>query len=443
MQFNSGDTAWMLASAALVLFMTPGLAFFYAGMVRAKNVIHILVQNYVAAGVVSIIWVVLTYTLAFGPDLGGNGILGGLHFFGLANMTEAVPGYTGALAQTIPPLLFVAFQMKFAIITPALFTGSIAERMRFTAFITIITLWSIVVYAPIAHWVFSPNGFLFKLGALDFAGGAVVHINAGAAGLALAILLGKRKGWPKSETPSHNLPFVLLGTGLLWFGWFGFNAGSALTAGSVAAYALVNTNTAAAAALVTWILVAKFRGGKPTALGVGSGAVAGLVAITPAAGYVNPMGALIIGVVAGVICNYACELKYRLRIDDALDVFGVHLVGGVVGALSIGFLATKSVNSAISDGIFFGGSATLLGHQAIAVITVIAYSFVATLILGKLVDLAIGLRVSEKSEETGLDLTCHGEVAYDFTLGAATAKDTQEQRVKTRERERTGHNFEE
>lgn len=443
-ELNSGDTAWVLACSALVLFMTPGLAFFYAGMVRVKNVISVLMQNFVAVGIVSVIWVAITYSLAFGTDIGGHGLIGGFDFAGLLHLNDAVPGYVGTLAQTIPPLAFLAFQMKFAVITPALFTGSIAERMKFSAFIVIVIAWSILVYAPIAHWVFSPNGWLFKLGALDFAGGAVVHINAGAAGLALALVLGRRRNWPQQDTPSHNLPFVLLGTALLWFGWFGFNAGSALTAGNLAAWAFVNTNTATAAAMLAWLLIERVRGGRPNALGVASGAVAGLVAITPAAGFVNPLGALIIGVASGVVCNYACSLKYRFRFDDALDVVGVHLCGGIIGALATGLLASQAVNPAVSNGLFLGGSADLLWHQFVAVVAVMAFSFVMTLLIGKATDLAMGLRVSEAEEEAGIDLTEHGEVAYDFGFGegsiggAASSKETELHRTATHGQERTG-----
>lgn len=413
MHFNSGDTAWVLASTALVLFMTPGLAFFYAGMVRAKNALGMLMQNYVAIGLVSIIWVFVTYSLAFGPDLGGYGLLGSLHFFGLAHMNQAVPGFSGATAQTIPPLVFVLFQMMFAIITPALITGSSADRLKFGAFVAFVCVWSVLVYAPVAHWVFSPLGWAAKLGAEDFAGGTVVHINAGIAGLALASVLKKRKGWPKEPMQPHNLPLVVLGAGILWFGWFGFNAGSALGANILSANAFLNTNTATAAALLAWIATEKIKNGKSTTLGAASGAVAGLVAITPACGFVNVWGALAIGIAAGVICALAVSLKYKIGLDDALDVGGVHLVGGIVGALMIGFFGTSSINGA--NGVLYGGGFILLWHQFIAVVAVIVYGFVVSWIIAKVIDKVMGLRMSEEEESIGMDLALHSESAYQFS----------------------------
>ncbi len=417
MTYNSGDTAWVLASSALVLFMTPGLAFFYGGMVRSKNVLGMLMQNYVTIAIVSVVWVLLTYSLAFGPDVGG-GLLGSLHFAGLAHLKQAVPGYTGPIAQTIPPLVFVVFQMMFAIITPALITGSTADRLKFGGFVLFVTLWAVVVYAPIAHWVFSPTGWLFKLGAEDFAGGTVVHINAGVAGLALATVVGRRRGWPKEPMPPHSLPLTILGAGILWFGWFGFNAGSALAANQLSAQAFVNTNTATAAALLAWIATEKLRGGKSTTLGAASGAVAGLVAITPACGFVNVVGALVIGLVAGGVCALAVSVKFRFKLDDSLDVVGVHFVGGLTGALLIGFLGTSSVGGA--DGLLFGGGLTLLGHQAVAVVVVAVYSFVVSYVLGKIVQGTIGLRAPEEAEYEGLDTSQHAETAYEF--GASIAR---------------------
>jgi len=320
---DAGSTAWILVSSALVLLMTPGLAFFYGGMVRAKNVLGMLMQNFVCMGIVSILWVTVTYSLAFGDS---NGIIGGFHFVGLQHMTEQVPGYTDAgVAQVIPPLVFVAFQMMFAIITPALITGSTADRWKFGAFVTFITVWSVLVYAPVAHWVFSPAGWLFKRGAEDFAGGTVVHANAGAAALAVAIVLGKRRGWPGTNMRPHNVPFVLLGAGLLWFGWFGFNAGSELAADTRSGFAFINTNTATAAAMLAWLGVERLRDGKATTLGAASGAVAGLVAITPACGFVSPMGSIAIGLIAGGACALATAIKGKVRIDDSLDVGAVHL----------------------------------------------------------------------------------------------------------------------
>jgi Amt family ammonium transporter len=301
----------------------------------------------------------------------------------------------------------------FAVITPALFTGSIADRMKFGSFCAIVVLWSLLVYGPVAHWVFSPNGWAFKWGALDFAGGSVVHMNAGAAGLALALLLGKRVGWPKMQMRPHNLPFTLLGAGLLWFGWFGFNAGSALGANELAGYAFLNTNTATAAAMLGWVLFEKATNGKATTLGAASGAVAGLVAITPCAGYVSPLGSIAIGLLAGVICAYAVRLKFRFGFDDALDVVGVHLVGGFVGTLAVGLFSTKLINSAGTDGLFYGGGFTLLGKQFVVAVAVIAYSFSATLLIALVVRAVMGLRVSEDDEAAGLDTALHAETAYE------------------------------
>jgi Amt family ammonium transporter len=408
---DPGNTAWVLVSAALVLLMTPGLAFFYGGMVRSKNVLGMLMQNYVAIGIVSVLWVLVAYSLAFGSS-GFGGFAGNLHQSGLQHLTEQVSGYQGPLAQTIPPVVFVAFQLMFAVITPALITGASADRLKFGAYCLFIGVWLILVYAPIAHWVFSPEGWLFRRGAEDFAGGTVVHANAGAAGLALAIVLGKRLGWKKDPMRPHNLPFTLLGAGLLWFGWFGFNAGSALGANNLAGYAFVNTNTATAAAMLGWIVVEKLRDGHPTTLGAASGAVAGLVAITPAAGFVSPMGSIALGFIAGALCSLAVLLKYRLGYDDALDVVGVHLVGGVAGALLIGFLGTSDVGGA--DGLLYGGGAHLLRLQAEAVGAAVGYSFVATLVIAKVVDLVLGLRLDKDQELEGMDTVLHAETAYDF-----------------------------
>ena len=411
-KIDTGATAWVLASAALVLLMTPGLAFFYGGMVRAKNVLGMLMQNYVAIGIVSVLWVLVAYSLAFSKS-GFGGFAGNLHQLGLGHMNQQVAGYTGPLAQTIPPLVFVAFQLMFAVITPALITGATADRLKFGAYVVFIAIWVIVVYAPIAHWVFSPEGWLFQKGAEDFAGGTVVHANAGAAGLALALVIGRRVGWKKDPMRPHNLPFTLLGAGLLWFGWFGFNAGSALGANNLAGYAFVNTNTATAAAMLGWILVEKLRDGHPTTLGAASGAVAGLVAITPAAGFVSPMGALFLGLIAGAVCALAVSLKYRFGFDDALDVVGVHLVGGVAGALLIGFFGTKATGVGI-NGLFYGGGWHLMKLQAIAVGAAVGYSFVATLVIGKVLDLVMGLRITRDQELEGMDTVLHAETAYEF-----------------------------
>ncbi|NNN12555.1 MAG: ammonium transporter [Acidimicrobiaceae bacterium] len=412
MHYSTGDTAWVLLSAALVLFMTPGLAFFYGGMVRSKNVLGMLMQNFTTIAVVSLVWVFVSYSLAFGPDIGGKGLLGSLHFFALAHATQQVPGYSGHLAQHIPPLAFVIFQMMFAIITAALITGSTADRMRFGPFIVLIVLWSLFVYAPIAHWSFSPNGWLYKLGTEDFAGGTVVEINAGAAGLAVAMVIGRRRGWPKSQMPPHNVPLTLVGAGILWFGWYGFNAGSALAANNLAAHAFLNTNTAGAAALLGWIVVEKIRGGKSTILGAASGAVAGLVAITPSCGFVDIYGATVIGLAAGVICAYAVSLKYKYRLDDSLDVGGVHLVGGIIGTLLIGLFGTSAIGGV--NGLLYGGGGVLLMHQTVAVLASGAYSFAASWILAKIVDKIMGLRVTADQELEGLDTALHAESAYDF-----------------------------
>ncbi len=406
---NTGDTAWVLASAALVLVMTPGLAFFYGGMVRSKNVLNMLMMNYVTIGVVGVVWVLLGYSLAFGD---GGRFIGDFSHIGLK---DTIGQLTGADGHQIPVLAFVMFQAMFAIITPALFTGSIADRIKFAPFLVIMAVWSLLVYAPIAHWVWAPNGWLFSLGAEDFAGGTVVHANAGAAGLALALVLGKRKGWRKDPMRPHNLPFVLLGAALLWFGWFGFNAGSALAANDTAAVAFTTTNTATAAAMLGWLVTEKFRDGHPTTLGAASGAVAGLVAITPACAFVTPLGSIALGLVAGAVCCLATGIKFRFGFDDALDVVGVHLVGGVLGALLIGFLGA-AVTGIGADGLLYGGGLTQLGKQCAAVGASVAYSFVATYVLAKVVGLLMGgLRVSEDVEAEGLDVNLHAESAYDFS----------------------------
>src|SRR5664280_2751430 len=379
MKIDSGDTAWLLASAALVLFMTPGLAFFYGGMVRSKNVLAMLMQNYVTIGLVSVVWAVVSYSLAFGADIGG-GLLGGLHFAGLAHQGDPVPGLD---TLTVPPLAFVA-------------------------------LWSVFVYAPVAHWVFSPTGWLNKLGALDFAGGTVVHANAGAAALAVVLVIGKRRGWPREQMKPHSLPLTLLGAGILWFGWFGFNAGSALAANGSAAQAFVSTQLATAAALLAWIAVEKLRNGHSTTLGAASGAVAGLVAITPACGSVSSMGAILVGLAAGAVCALAVSLKFRFGFDDALDVVGVHLVGGMLGALLIGFLADGAVAGAKHKGLFYGGGFAQLGKQALAVVVVVAYSFVVSYILAKIVQATIGFRATDEEEVEGLDSSYHAETAYEL-----------------------------
>jgi len=401
---NHADTAWILASSALVLLMTPGLAFFYGGMVRGKNVLGMLAQNYVTMGMVSVLWIAGVYSLAF---QGSNGLIGNLTQFGLNHIWRQPTG----LSLTIPPIVFVAFQLMFAIITPALITGGTADRLKFGSWVAFSSIWLVIVYAPVAHWVFSPVGWLAKKGAEDFAGGTVVHANAGAAALAVILVVGKRKGWPKERMRPHNVPFILLGAGLLWFGWFGFNAGSALSANTLSAYAFVNTNTATGAALIAWMLTEKIRDGHATTFGAASGAIAGLVAITPACGFVSPMGSIIIGFAAGVVCCLATGLKNFFKFDDALDVVGVHLVGGILGALLIGFLGTAVVNGA--NGVFYGGGWALMGHQALAVAAVVIYSFVVTYVLAQIIQKTIGFRISEEEEVAGLDLSQHAETAYE------------------------------
>ncbi len=403
---NAGDTAWVLVSAALVLFMTPGLALFYGGMVRAKNVLAMLMQNFFAMGIVTVIWVVFGYTLAFGGG-GDGGVIGNFDFIGLKDLTNAVS------ADGLPVLAFVAFQLTFAVITPALITGAIADRMRFVAWVGFIILWSVLVYLPVAHWVFA-GGWLAERGALDFAGGAVVHVNAGAGALALVFLLGKRRRWPKEPMPPHSLPLTLLGTGILWFGWFGFNAGSALAANGVAAQAFLNTFVAAAAGMIAWLLVERIKDGHATTLGAASGAVTGLVAITPCAGFVGGLAPLAIGAVAGAVCYLAIGLKFRFGYDDSLDVVAVHLVGGIIGSILLGLFADASVNPAGADGVFFGGGWSLFAEQVIAVAVVMVFSFAVSLAIGFGLKKALpgGIRVSEEDEETGLDLTQHSETGY-------------------------------
>jgi len=407
-RINPGDTAWVLASAALVMFMTPGLALFYGGMVRAKNVLGMLMQNFFCLGLISVIWAALTYSLAFSGD---NKLIGNLD---LAWLRDAATTSPTGFELSIPPLTFMAFQLMFAIITPALITGAIADRMRFSAWVWFIGLWAVLVYAPIAHWVFSPSGWLFKRGALDFAGGTVVHINAGIAALAAVFILGKRRGWPNHPMPPHALPFTLIGAGILWFGWFGFNAGSALKGDGIAAQALVNTHMAAAAAMLGWLVVERLRTGHATTLGAASGLVAGLVAITPCAGFVGGMAPVYIGLIAGAVCALAVSLKFKFGYDDSLDVVGVHLVGGLAGSLLLGFFADATINPAGADGVFLGGGFGLFGKQVLAVLATLVWSFAVTFgivfVLSKV--LPGGVRVSDEDEETGLDLTQHSETGY-------------------------------
>jgi Amt family ammonium transporter len=408
---NSGDTAFMLVSAALVMLMTPGLALFYGGMVRSKNVLGTIMQNFVMLGVVSIQWALFGYSLAFGPDLGH--IVGNLDWIGLHGVGfEPFKAYS----ETIPHQTFMIYQAMFAIITPALITGAFAERMKFSTFLVFMLLWATLVYDPIAHWVWGDGGWLKNLGALDFAGGTVVHINAGIAALAAALVMGPRKGYAGYGNGTeafipHNLPMTILGAGLLWFGWFGFNAGSALAAGALASSAFTATHLATAAATLSWIGTEWIHRGKSTTLGAASGAVAGLVAITPAAGFVGPMSAIIIGLLAGVICYLAVLAKPKLGYDDSLDVVGVHCIGGMVGALCTGLFATKLVNPAGGDGLFFGNPGQLL-TQAIAVGATLIYSFVLSYILFWILEKTMGLRVSPDEEVAGLDISQHQEMGY-------------------------------
>jgi Amt family ammonium transporter len=402
----------VLVSTALVLFMTPGLAFFYGGMVRGKHVLGMLMQNFFAMGLVSVLWAIVGFSLAFG---GGSKWIGNFDFAFLKDMHNAatqLPGYEGDFVLVIPAILFCAYQMMFAVITPALITGATADRLKFGSWAVLLGTWSILVYSPVAHWVFSPTGWLFQRGALDFAGGTVVHINAGIAALAIILIIGKRRGYPHEPMPPHNLPWTLIGTGILWFGWFGFNAGSALGANTLAAQALINTHLAAAAAMLGWLLVEKTKDGHATTLGGASGAVAGLVAITPCAGFVNGMAAIVIGFVAGSVCLLAIGLKRRFGYDDALDVIAVHLIGGITGSLLLGFFASKQINALGADGVFNGGGSELLGNQAIAVGATLVFSFVMTFIIAKVIDMTMGLRVDEAAEHEGLDLSQHAENAY-------------------------------
>lgn len=404
---NAGDTSWVLVSTALVMLMTPGLAFFYGGLVRRKNVLSILMQCFVVLCIVSVQWVLVGYSLSFGPDMGG--VIGSLKWFAL-NGVGLDPN--ADYSATIPHQVFMVFQMMFAVITPALILGAFAERMKFSAFCAFVLLWATLVYDPVAHWVWGVGGFLRDMGALDFAGGTVVHINAGIAALVCALVLGKRLGHEKTASPPHNLPFAVLGAALLWFGWFGFNAGSALAANGLAGNALVVTHIAAATAAIVWAVVDWMFNSRPTVLGTITGAVAGLVAITPAAGFVNVLGAIGIGVGASVICYvFVAFVKAKLGYDDSLDAFGVHGIGGIWGALATGIWATKSVNAAGADGLLYGNPG-LLWIQLKAVLVTVVYSLIVSYGLLKLVDAIIGLRVGAEDERIGLDLTQHREAGY-------------------------------
>jgi len=404
---DTGDTGFIMISTALVFLMTPGLALFYGGMVRKKNVLSTLMHSWVIIGIMSLQWILVGYTLAFGPDL--HGLIGGLDWLGL-NGVGMVPNPD--YAATIPAIVFMAFQMMFAVITPALISGSIAERMNFPAFIVFILLWATFVYDPLAHWVWGIGGFLRTLGALDFAGGNVVHISSGYSALIAALVLGKRKGFGKDSMAPHHVPMTVLGAGLLWFGWFGFNAGSALGANGLAGMAFVNTNTAAAAAAIAWVVVERLHRGKSTMLGAASGAVSGLVAITPGAGFVTPLSSIVIGLVGGTVCYLAISvIKAKFGYDDALDAFGCHGIGGTWGALATGIFATKTINPLGADGLFYG-NASLLEIQAMSVGITVVFTVTASFIILKAISMVMELRVSEEQESTGLDLSLHGERAY-------------------------------
>jgi Amt family ammonium transporter len=403
---NAGDTAWMLVATALVMLMTPGLAFFYGGLVRRKNVLSTIMHSLFILALVSVTWVLWGYSLAFGPDT-GLGLIGGLDWIGLEGVTsDPSPIY----APTVPHYAFMAFQMMFAIITPALITGAFAERKRFKAFVLFSVAWATLVYAPIAHWVWSPDGWLFRLGVLDFAGGTVVHLSSGIAALVAALMVGRRIGVIR-ETEPHDVTMTVLGAGLLWFGWFGFNAGSALAANGVAALALVTTNTAAAMAALTWVTISWLHKGTPSVLGAALGAVAGLVAITPAAGYVSPAAAILIGGGVAVVCYGAAQLRIRSRVDDALDVFAVHGVGGAFGALATGVFASVAVNAAGREGAL-AGNLGQVAVQLLAVGAVAAYSALATAAILLVINAVVRIRVPTEAEEAGLDMAQHGEIAY-------------------------------
>ncbi|MGH3647689.1 MAG: ammonium transporter, partial [Micromonosporaceae bacterium] len=397
-------------STALVLLMLPGVGFFYGGMVRAKHVLGMLMQNFTALAVVSVLWVLVGFSLAFGP---GSRYLGGLRFVGLENLGP-IPGFA---ELSVPPMAYAAFQMMFAVVTVALITGATADRWRFGSFITFTVLWTLLVYVPVARWVFSPEGWAAQLGALDFAGGIVVHTNTGAAAVAMALVLGRRRGWPEVSMRPHNMPLVMLGAGLLWVGWLGLNGGSALAADGLASVAVVNTVVAGAAAVLSWIATERVRYGKPTSLGAASGAIAGLVAVTPCAGYVSPLGAIAVGAFAGVVCALLVGVKTWIGLDDSLDVAAVHLGGGVVGSLCVGLFASTAINPAGADGLFYGGGYGQLGVQGLTVLVVALYSFTMTFVIGAFLDRLIGNRVSSRAEAIGVDLTQHGEAAYQLEPG--------------------------
>ncbi|MGN9782257.1 ammonium transporter [Nonomuraea sp. ZG12] len=412
MKIDSGTTAWMLAATALVLLMTPGLALFYGGMTRAKSVLNMMMMSFGAIITVTVAWVLFGHSLAFtdNPSSAINNFVGGFDALGLQSLVDLPTKDDGT---GMPSLVFSAFQLTFAIITVALISGAIADRAKFGAWMVFSVIWATIVYFPVAHWVWG-TGWLNTMGIEDFAGGTVVHINAGAAALALVLVIGKRRGWRKEPMRPHNLPLVLLGAGLLWFGWFGFNAGSELAVDATAGLAFMNTQIAAAVAAGAWLVVEKLRDGHASSLGVASGAVAGLVAITPACGFVDPWAAMVIGLLAGSICAWAVGLKYKLNYDDSLDVVGVHMVGGVVGAVSLGFFAAYPFLDQQSEGLFYGGGFGQLGLQILGPVAVGGYSFIVTYVLGKIIDKTMGFRIKEEDEVTGIDITTHAETGYDL-----------------------------
>ncbi len=405
---SSGDTAWVLLSAALVLFMTPGLALFYGGMVRSKGVLAVMMQSFFCMGIITVLWAIYGFTLAFGTGT-AHGLIGNLRYLGLHNLTAALPGFHGL---HVPTGAVMVFQMMFAIITAALISGGTVDRIRFPAFAVFIVAWFTLVYLPLSHWVFSPEGWLAQRGVLDFAGGTVVEINSGFSTLAIVLVLGKRSGWPRQRMQPHSIPLTLLGAGILWFGWFGFNAGSALGANSVATNAFITTQLAAAAGLLAWLVFELLTERVATTLGAASGAVAGMVAITPCAGFVGPMPGLLIGAVAGFLCAAAVRLKFKLGYDDSLDVLGVHGIGGVIGMVLLGLFAARSINATGRNGLFSGGGFSLLGEQLLAVVVTVGFCFGLTYLIAQVVDRTIGLRVDEDAEFQGLDLSQHAETAY-------------------------------
>ena len=428
---DTGDTAWMMTATALVLLMTPGLALFYGGMVRSKSVLNMMMMSFASVGLVGVLWVLYGYSMTFGTSVGDGGIVGDpAQFAGLQGLTAGTylaDAETGAevavpLVGTIPTLVFVGFQATFAIITVALISGAIADRMKFGSWLVFAGIWVSVIYFPVAHWVFAfddvtagAGGWIANdLAAIDFAGGTAVHINAGIAALVLAIVIGKRRGWPREPMRPHNLTLVMLGAGILWFGWFGFNAGSAVGSGAISAFAFLNTIVATSAAMIAWLLVERFRDGHPTSLGAASGVVAGLVAITPACSSVSPLGAIAVGAIASVLCALAVGLKFRFGFDDSLDVVGVHLVGGLAGTLLIGFFATADSAAGV-DGLFYGGGVDQLWRQAVGAAAVLAYSGIGTAIIAFALKFTIGLRISDEDEATGIDETEHAESGYDFS----------------------------